>query len=557
VTIFTSHDLGSVNRRCARVLHLERLYCPRSVHRHIQDASFSPILVTASFSPLFVPRPNRDFAYRFFYHSSPPPKAASPSIRKDEIPHITIIRPTKGLEPGLYECLASTFRQEYPREKMTLYLCVSSTQDPAYPVLQKVVSDFPNFDAKVMVEEHDPVLHGTGGNVNSLGPNPKIRNISRAYREAKGEIIWIVDCNVWLSKGVAGRMIDKLCGFRPDGTRAKPYKFVHQLPLVVDIGGLKVGESQNLLTSDDEDSFLDEHAYGGNRLEEMFMATTHAKFYSAINTVSIAPCIVGKSNMFRKSHLDALTDPAQNPILQSSDASRGRGIDFFSSYICEDHLIGDLLWRSSIPGHRNHGLVSGDLAIQPVGDMNVAAYVGRRVRWLRVRKWTVLLATLVEPGVEAFLCSAYFSFGITTFPWFHERYGVPQTWSCMSFIWLAAVTTWMCVDRIVYSKLHRRESVEVDENTPVFARGTARKDGMPPKKFAIWLLGWLGREALALPIWTWAVLLGATVVWRGKTFKVRMDMSVVEIEQDAKTRELATGQPSVVMSRSRSKDRVD
>ena len=450
---------------------------------------------------------------RFWDYSAPPPKPTSPSLEEDEIPHVTVIRPVKGLDEGLYECLASSFQQNYPRQKLTIYLCVDSISDPAYPVLERIISDFPTFDARILVEEQDPILHGAGGDVHNLGPNPKIRNISRAYREAKGEVVWIIDCNVWVSNGVVGRMVDKLYGFLPGGRRTTPYKFVHQLPLVVDIESTKLAAARGL--------------NDGGRLDEMFMATSHAKFYSAINTVGIAPCIVGKSNMFRKEHLDNLTDPSKNPILVASDADRGRGIDFFSSYICEDHLIGDLLWRSKIPGFRNHGLVRGDLAIQPIADMSASAYIARRVRWLRVRKWTVLTATLVEPGVESFLCSLYISFGVTTLPWFHDALGVDQSWATMGLVWICAVTTWMLVDRQVFNRLHKCLSVEINDQTPGFARGIGREGGMKPKPFGTWLRAWLGREILALPIWTWAVLLGTTVTWRGKRFKVRMDMSVV------------------------------
>ncbi|KAJ4288270.1 Ceramide glucosyltransferase [Collariella sp. IMI 366227] len=171
----------------------------------------------------------------FRNHSAPHPKPVSPNLKEDEVLHITIIRPVKGVEAGLYDCLASSFRLAYPKSKLTIYLCVSSTDDPAYPILQQVVADFPGFDAKVLVEEEDPLLHGSHGHVNNLGPNPKIRNISRAYREAKGDIIWIVDCNIWVGRNSAGRMVDKLCGYLPDGSRTTPFKFVHQLPLVVDI----------------------------------------------------------------------------------------------------------------------------------------------------------------------------------------------------------------------------------------------------------------------------------------------------------------------------------
>jgi ceramide glucosyltransferase len=407
---------------------------------------------------------------------------------------------------------------------LTIYLCVASTADTAHPVLQQVVADFPGFDAKVLVEEDDPLLHGTAGDVNNLGPNPKIRNISRAYRESKGDIIWIVDCNVWVGTGSAGRMVDKLCGFGPNGVRTTPYKFVHQLPLVVDIARRTPAEER-------QHSSTSIWSYGG-RLEEMFMSTSHAKFYSAINAVGLAPCIVGKSNMFRKSHLERLTDPAQNPILSSSDSLRGRGLDFFSSYICEDHLIGDLIWRSHIPGFKNHGLVFGEVAIQPMSGMSVAAYIARRVRWLRVRKWTVLLATLVEPGVESLFCCLHLSFALTTLPWFHKNLAVPQTWAAMGFIWVSAVTTWMLADRWLSSKLHKLQSVEADENTPFFARGSCRRGGIQQRPVLEWLAAWLGRELLALPIWTWAVLLGTTVNWRGKQFRVQMDMSVVEVEEN-------------------------
>ena len=35
---------------------------------------------------------------------------------------------------------------------------------------------------------------------------------------------------------------------------------------------------------------------------------------------------------------------------------------------------------------------------------------------------------------------------------------------------------------------------------------------------------------MALPVWTWAVLLGATVNWRGQEFRIRSDMTVVAAE---------------------------
>ncbi|KAH7412419.1 hypothetical protein BKA64DRAFT_658831 [Cadophora sp. MPI-SDFR-AT-0126] len=493
------------------------------------------------------------------YYSSKPKRAVSPTLKLDHVPHITILRPVKGLEPQLYECLAATFYQTYPLQKLTIYFCIGSSTDPAFPVLQRLLTDFPQFDARIFIEEEDPNLTGDGATDN-LGPNPKIRNMSRGYKEAKGDLVWVIDCNVWVGKGVAGRMVDKLCGYMEDGKRAVPYKFVHQLPLVVDSVGASVGEeARGLLQGQEEVSTTNSSAYNistapqnesrintllrtsGGRFEEMFMATSHAKFYTAINTTSVAPCIVGKSNMFRRSHLNDLT----------SDSPRySAGIDFFSENICEDHLIGDLLWRKQVQDERagqkfyKHGLVFGDLAIQPMAGMSVREYIARRVRWLRVRKWTVTLATFVEPGVEPLLCSAYGAFAISTLPWF----GVPHTWSAFGCIWLGIVLLWMGVDFCAYAKVHSGASLELDENTPSFPR--------PPKgrkrPFIEWVFAWLGRECLALPIWIWACYGGTTVMWRGKKFRVGLDMRVKEIKKRDQT---AT--PSVERARSRSKNRVD
>ncbi|EHA57494.1 hypothetical protein MCOR27_007607 [Pyricularia oryzae] len=446
----------------------------------------------------------------FRSYSRPPPPPVSPSLTSEDVPHVTVIRPVKGLEPRLYECLISTLQQSYPRDKLSVHLCISSKEDPAYPVLKKVVVEYSaTHDVRLFVETEDPLLYGTTGDTRNLGPNPKIRNISHAYREAKGDIIWIIDCNIWVSKGTAGRMVDKLCGF-PAGSR--PYKFVHQLPLSVDV------------TPPQDSGVL---RTGGGRLDEMFMATTHGKFYSAINTVGVAPCICGKSNMFRKSHLDRLTDPAHNPILPKETATRPRGIDYFSAYICEDHLIGDLLWRSQVPGHGNHGLVFGDLALQPMMNNSVGSYIARRVRWLRVRKWTVLLATLVEPGVESMVCCMAFAHALTTTPWCPNPadWPIPHTWTALWSIWLAAIAVWATLDYVVYHFLHSCRSIEKDADSPDFAQGNE----LMKRPFGAWILAWIGREILALPIWTRAVLLGTTVTWRGTKFKVRPDQSVVDI----------------------------
>ena len=370
--------------------------------------------------------------------------------------------------------------------------------------------------------------------------------MSRAYREAEGDLVWIIDCNVWVDQSVVARLVDLLCGFTPSSDGRK-YKFVHQLPLAIDVSQLSDAHSSS------EALLLDDHttrspiqrspsalSFLGSRLEEMFLSTSHAKFYTAIAAVAIAPCTVGKSTMFRRSHLNALT---------ASDSNQNPGIDFFSENICEDHLIGDLLWKTPVPADvslaaategqvsdllpsdnfptvqwRNHGLLSHSFAVQPIDHFPLHAYLARRTRWLRVRKFTVLLATLVEPGTESFLFSAYGAFGLTTLPWCNKTLGVPHTRIAFFTLWLISVTIWCAVDTWVYDLLQNSGALKANEDAPAWIKQKRKR------KWYEWLLSWIGREMFAFPIWLWAVVGGVTVIWRGRRFWVGMDMKVHEID---------------------------
>ncbi|KAL9060960.1 MAG: hypothetical protein Q9162_000404 [Coniocarpon cinnabarinum] len=500
------------------------------------------------------PSQTADHDYRVRHYRSPRRLAVSESLPLQDVPHITIIRPLRGLEPCLYECLASTFRLSYPQKRTSIHFCVSSRDDPAIPIVKKLLKDFPDYDAKLFIEEEDEEILS---HPSRYGPNPKIRNMSRAYREAGGDLVWILDCNVWVSRGTAGNMVDTIDGLSFNGHRRK-YKLVHQLPVVVDV------TSEMYFSTNNEDDGVPAQAvststsatavarpvnpsdkptldlaslfYGG-RLEEMFLSTSHAKMYVGINTIKVSPCILGKSNMFRRSHLNAMT--------RNSPKALPEGIDYFSFNICEDHLVGDILWKNKVPmelgqgtDFGSHAMVFGDLAIQPMAGMSLKEYIARRVRWQRVRKFTVPKATVTEPGTESFLASFYFAFCLTTCSGLDRIFGIPQTWSSFALIWTISMCTWIVVDWFVSRLLQAMKSVEVNEGTPTFVQPRHRYHHR--RTLGEWFLAWLGREMLALPIWFIAVFGGVTVIWRGKKFKVGMDMCVHPIDPPGHTEDLQT-----------------
>ena len=177
----------------------------------------------------------------------------------------------------------------------------------------------------------------------------------------------------------------------------------------------------------------------------------------------------------------------------------------------------------------NHAMLFGDVVIQPMANMKVSEYIARRVRWLRVRKYTVPAATGVEPTTESFVCSAMLAYGLTRLSHIHEQFGIPQTWLAFALVWICLVAAWASVDWTLYKKLHSGVSIEQDEQTPSFARPALKNGARRP--WREWLAQWIGREALAFPIWFWAIFGGATVNWRGKSFWVGMDMRVHAVNE--------------------------
>ncbi|EPQ28483.1 uncharacterized protein PFL1_03786 [Pseudozyma flocculosa PF-1] len=473
------------------------------------------------------------------------------------VPGVSILRPLSGLDCNLVSNLSSSFQQDYPADRFEVLLSIKDTQSSeaqkVFGVAQMVMARYPRIQARIVVGDE------------VAGVNPKINNLVRPYSQARHDILWVVDSQVWSPPGAMARAVDHLIrahdqprplptwlGRKPHGSRVG---LVHHVPLAVLPG-----------TS------------WGSQVERVFLSTTHAKMYLAINSLAIDSCVMGKSNMYRRSDLERVPDSffevgtggsrgesgaigsdaftrhegdataeddvdvdvdadtdkdarrrqqQQQPLLASSFSrssptpplpssqaggaaassstapattstttvattphppspptttttvrTSSRALARFGIYLAEDNMLALSLWRP--PLSLSHVLARGDVAHTSVGDIRTLRdYAERRMRWIRVRKHMVLGATLAEPLTESVVAGLL---GLVAVRWF---LGATSATSAALFL-AAHFAAWGYVDWQVMVALQGGEPVQPGEG---------------------WTLikAWCIREAMALPIWAWAV----------------------------------------------------
>jgi len=205
--------------------------------------------------------------------------------------------------------------------------------------------------------------------------------------------------------------------------------------------------------------------------------------YIAINEVAVDSCVVGKSNLFRRSDIERL-DGSLVPQRNHENSRQGRGLAAFGRFVAEDNMIGLALWHEL---DLRHGL-SCDIAYNTLGDMNLIDYVRRRIRWIRVRKHMSLLATLLEPFTESVMLGAITAMSVRFLTGIPIRLFLPVHF----FLWVM-------VDLDVYASLAGHS--------------------LPVARWRSFLVAWVMREVLAFPIWVLGVV-GNEVEWRGRRYRV-------------------------------------
>ncbi|PWN21737.1 hypothetical protein BCV69DRAFT_281667 [Microstroma glucosiphilum] len=487
------------------------------------------------------------------------------------LPGVSILRPLAGSDANLYANLASTFQQDYPAAKHEVIFSVSSEEDAALPIVRRVVAEYAAGGTSSGKVKAQIIV----GDVKA-GVNPKVNNLLRPYSLAQHDILWIVDSQVRLCSSTLRSAVAQLLApsptpsptwlhRRPHGSRVG---LLHCVPLGVD-------HHEGSLAS---------------LVERVFLSTTHAKMYLAMNALAVESCVMGKSNMWRKSDLEqvpdsffavgldgsreedpegALGSPAFQVETQSSQARpfvlddeaeegaeetgeeeslsiirQARPLARFSIYLAEDNMVATSLWRP--PLSLSHVLASGSACIARtnVGEIRTLAdYIGRRSRWIRVRRHMVPEATIAEPLTESPLaglvgfCSLRF-FGL----W-------PSGLLAATLFFLVHFTGWYLVDFAVLAALESGsgewspQAEERGSTSGTQAESRAQHTSPPPaprlftRKGERWEFtkAWILREALALPIFCWSIWGGNEVNWRGQPYRILSDSRAAQILPHAPT----------------------
>lgn len=439
---------------------------------------------------------------KLFEHSWP--RSPLSSANAESVPGVSILRPLAGLDCNLFTNLCSTFEQRYPYDRYEVILSVRSADDQALGVARRVQERYPHVSSTILV-----------GDVEA-GVNPKINNLVRSYAAAKYDIIWVVDSQVWLSSDAMGRAVDALT---MPPTRPSPH-WLHRVP-----HGHRVGLVHHVPLGVLPADTLASH------VERVFLSTTHAKMYLAINAVAVDSCVMGKSNMYRKSDLERVPDTffhyaqdAQSSIgsrafddhdvthAESGALAHARALARFGIYLAEDNMLALSLWRP--PVQLAHRVSPGDVAQVAVGDINtLAEYAKRRMRWIRVRRHMVPMATYLEPFTESILAGVCGWYAVRVLLLNAIIHSPLQAWLACALFFSLHWAAWYYVDMSVLLALRHGEPLPEAEQRYVF-------------------VAWCVRELLAFPIWAWAML-GHTVTWRGRRYRILRDARAAAAETDA------------------------
>jgi ceramide glucosyltransferase len=200
-------------------------------------------------------------------------------------PPISILKPLKGVDDGLWENLVSLAEQSYP--SFEILIGIEDHEDPAMELALRLRRSYPQIPIRIV----------TGGA--PLGLNPKVNNLNNSARFARHELFLISDSNVRVG---------------PDYLRAVAAEFADP----------KVGMVHSMLEGEGEQTL-------GSIFENLQLNTVAAQAVSGMAMITGKPCVIGKSMLFRR-----------------ADLERMGGFPGVANVLAEDYVLGREFWRDGL-----------------------------------------------------------------------------------------------------------------------------------------------------------------------------------------------------------------
>jgi ceramide glucosyltransferase len=211
-----------------------------------------------------------------------PPNSGEGARFPRSFPPVSILKPLKGLDDGLFDNLESFCNLNYPNYEIIFAL--QNQNDPAYKVIKKIKDKHLFKDIAIVVEHCDE------------GLNPKVNNLIPAYKRAKYDLILISDSNVRVERD-------------------------YLADIVRHMDDASVGLVSNMIRGISGRSL-------GALMENLHLNSFIVGSVCFLDKYLKMPCVVGKSMLMRKTDLEAIG-----------------GFRAVKDFLAEDYIIGESIHK--------------------------------------------------------------------------------------------------------------------------------------------------------------------------------------------------------------------
>jgi ceramide glucosyltransferase len=126
-------------------------------------------------------------AARRYLAACPAHSKAGPSGVATDAQPISLLKPLSGVDDGLEENLRSCFEQDYP--SFEILMAMRRADDPAYNLAQKLISEYPQVPASVILTGEPPYA------------NAKVFSLDAMSRRARHELLVMADSDIRFAPG--------------------------------------------------------------------------------------------------------------------------------------------------------------------------------------------------------------------------------------------------------------------------------------------------------------------------------------------------------------------